>query len=114
MIDGVMFLYLIKISVCLVESEGLLEFHITNSYLLFVYFSFLLTSFVLWCFRVMTVSFHKFGDLFFPGTGDVKVGVLSTFYLNLFVPLFEFLNPSCTFRQNLLQVYFDLCSSDIC
>ncbi|KAH9660078.1 Histone deacetylase [Citrus sinensis] len=22
--------------------------------------------------RVMTVSFHKFGDLFFPGTGDVK------------------------------------------
>jgi acetoin utilization deacetylase AcuC-like enzyme len=23
--------------------------------------------------RVMTVSFHKFGD-FFPGTGDVKVG----------------------------------------
>ena len=24
--------------------------------------------------RVMTVSFHKFGD-FFPGTGDLKVGV---------------------------------------
>lgn len=23
--------------------------------------------------RVMTVSFHKYGDLFFPGTGDVKV-----------------------------------------
>ena len=22
--------------------------------------------------RVMTVSFHKYGDLFFPGTGDVK------------------------------------------
>ncbi|KAF8009462.1 hypothetical protein BT93_J0452 [Corymbia citriodora subsp. variegata] len=22
--------------------------------------------------RVMTVSFHKFGDMFFPGTGDVK------------------------------------------
>jgi acetoin utilization deacetylase AcuC-like enzyme len=21
----------------------------------------------------MTVSFHKFGDKFFPGTGDVKV-----------------------------------------
>lgn len=21
----------------------------------------------------MTVSFHKFGDYFFPGTGDVKV-----------------------------------------
>lgn len=23
--------------------------------------------------RVMTVSFHKYGDMFFPGTGDVKV-----------------------------------------
>lgn len=22
--------------------------------------------------RVMTVSFHKYGDYFFPGTGDVK------------------------------------------
>lgn len=22
--------------------------------------------------RVMTVSFHKYGDFFFPGTGDVK------------------------------------------
>lgn len=21
----------------------------------------------------MTVSFHKYGDMFFPGTGDVKV-----------------------------------------
>ena len=25
------------------------------------------------CDRVMTVSFHKHGDMFFPGTGDVKV-----------------------------------------
>lgn len=25
----------------------------------------------------MTVSFHKFGDFFFPGTGDVKVRRLS-------------------------------------
>jgi acetoin utilization deacetylase AcuC-like enzyme len=22
--------------------------------------------------RVLTVSFHKFGDFFFPGTGDLK------------------------------------------
>lgn len=29
--------------------------------------------------RVMTVSFHKYGDLFFPGSGDVKVGSLVTF-----------------------------------
>lgn len=27
--------------------------------------------------RVMTVSFHKFGDYFFPGTGDVKVRYLT-------------------------------------
>jgi len=27
--------------------------------------------------RVMTVSFHKFGDYFFPGTGDVKVRCLT-------------------------------------
>ncbi|GFZ12667.1 histone deacetylase 9 [Actinidia rufa] len=27
--------------------------------------------------RVMTVSFHKYGDLFFPGTGDVKRYTLS-------------------------------------
>lgn len=26
--------------------------------------------------RVMTVSFHKFGE-YFPGTGDLRVGVLS-------------------------------------
>jgi hypothetical protein len=25
--------------------------------------------------RVMTVSFHKYGELFFPGTGDVKVRI---------------------------------------
>lgn len=29
--------------------------------------------------RVMTVSFHKFGDLFFPGTGDVKVFFMLSF-----------------------------------
>ena len=28
--------------------------------------------------RVMTVSFHKYGDYFFPGTGDVKVGAALT------------------------------------
>ena len=29
----------------------------------------------------MTVSFHKFGDLFFPGTGDVKVTFHTLVYL---------------------------------
>lgn len=38
--------------------------------------------------RVMTVSFHKFGDLFFPGTGDVKdVGSNEGKYYAINVPL---------------------------
>mmetsp|Transcript_46150 Transcript_46150/g.147659 ORF Transcript_46150/g.147659 Transcript_46150/m.147659 type:complete len:429 (+) Transcript_46150:39-1325(+) len=38
--------------------------------------------------RVMTVSFHKYGDFFFPGTGDVKdVGEKSGKYYSLNVPL---------------------------
>ena len=38
--------------------------------------------------RVMTVSFHKFGDYFFPGTGDVKdVGERRGKYCSLNVPL---------------------------
>ena len=38
--------------------------------------------------RVMTVSFHKYGDYFFPGTGDVKdVGVKNGKYYSVNVPL---------------------------
>jgi len=38
--------------------------------------------------RVMTVSFHKYGDYFFPGTGDVKdIGERSGKYCALNVPL---------------------------
>jgi len=38
--------------------------------------------------RVMTVSFHKFGDYFFPGTGDVKdVGEREGKYYAINVPL---------------------------
>lgn len=38
--------------------------------------------------RVMTVSFHKYGEGFFPGTGDtVEVGKLSGKYYSLNVPL---------------------------
>ena len=40
--------------------------------------------------RVMTVSFHKFGDLFFPGTGDVKVTFLN-FLISLLVLTMEML-----------------------
>ena len=39
--------------------------------------------------RVMTVSFHKFGD-FFPGTGDIQdVGVKNGKYYSVNVPLQE-------------------------
>jgi len=39
--------------------------------------------------RVMTVSFHKFGD-FFPGTGDIRdVGVKNGKYYSVNVPLQE-------------------------
>lgn len=40
------------------------------------------------CDRVMTVSFHKYGDMFFPGTGDVKVDfctILSVFRFKKFL-----------------------------
>lgn len=36
----------------------------------------------------MTVSFHKYGDYFFPGTGDLKdVGESNGRYYSLNVPL---------------------------
>lgn len=38
--------------------------------------------------RVMTVSFHKFGDNFFPGTGDIsEVGARQGKYYSVNVPL---------------------------
>ncbi|KAJ3675084.1 hypothetical protein LUZ60_004126 [Juncus effusus] len=38
--------------------------------------------------RVMTVSFHKFGDMFFPGTGDIKdIGGKEGKYYAINVPL---------------------------
>lgn len=38
--------------------------------------------------RVMTVSFHKFGNYFFPGTGDMyEVGIEKGKYYSLNVPL---------------------------
>lgn len=36
----------------------------------------------------MTVSFHKFGDLFFPGTGDVKV-LINVFLCFLYLYLLD-------------------------
>mmetsp|Transcript_30602 Transcript_30602/g.74450 ORF Transcript_30602/g.74450 Transcript_30602/m.74450 type:complete len:427 (-) Transcript_30602:255-1535(-) len=43
--------------------------------------------------RVMTVSFHKYGDYFFPGTGDTKdIGVKSGRYYSVNVPLRDGIN----------------------
>ena len=42
---------------------------------------------------VMTVSFHKYGDYFFPGTGDSKdVGVKGGKYFSVNVPLRDGIN----------------------
>ncbi|XP_049931525.1 histone deacetylase 9 isoform X5 [Nymphaea colorata] len=45
--------------------------------------------------RVMTVSFHKYGDLFFPGTGDVKdIGEREGTYYAINVPLKDGIDDS--------------------
>ncbi|KAF9596994.1 hypothetical protein IFM89_014708 [Coptis chinensis] len=45
--------------------------------------------------RVMTVSFHKFGDKFFPGTGDVKeTGEREGKYYSINVPLKDGIDDS--------------------
>ncbi|KAF5205100.1 Histone deacetylase [Thalictrum thalictroides] len=45
--------------------------------------------------RVMTVSFHKYGDLFFPGTGDVKaIGEREGKYYAVNVPLKDGIDDS--------------------
>merc|ERR1719310_918290 len=62
--------------------------------------------------RVMTVSFHKYGDYFFPGTGDVKdVGVKGGKYYSLNVPLKDGINDESYQRifipimQKVMEVY---------
>mmetsp|Transcript_28279 Transcript_28279/g.66114 ORF Transcript_28279/g.66114 Transcript_28279/m.66114 type:complete len:428 (-) Transcript_28279:266-1549(-) len=62
--------------------------------------------------RVMTVSFHKYGDYFFPGTGDVKnVGVKSGKYYSVNVPLRDGINDESYGRifvpvmQRVMEVY---------
>ncbi|KAG8387524.1 hypothetical protein BUALT_Bualt02G0030000 [Buddleja alternifolia] len=49
--------------------------------------------------RVMTVSFHKYGDMFFPGTGDVKdVGEREGKNYAINVPLRNGIDDSCFLR----------------
>jgi len=42
----------------------------------------------------MTVSFHKYGDQFFPGTGDAKV--------IFFIPFVSLVVPISLFYHNLI------------
>ncbi|OEL19738.1 Histone deacetylase 9 [Dichanthelium oligosanthes] len=45
--------------------------------------------------RVMTVSFHKYGDLFFPGTGDIKdIGEREGKYYSINIPLKDGIDDS--------------------
>ncbi|KAG0597225.1 hypothetical protein M758_UG322300 [Ceratodon purpureus] len=62
--------------------------------------------------RVMTVSFHKFGDYFFPGTGDVKdVGEREGKYYAINVPLKDGIDDANFVRmfrvviQKVMEVY---------
>lgn len=53
----------------------------------------------------MTVSFHKYGDLFFPGTGDVKV--LPPLLLHIFFLFLRKIYISFSWSM-LLNKYFTL------
>ena len=54
--------------------------------------------------RVMTVSFHKYGDYFFPGTGDAKdVGVKGGKYFSVNVPLRDGINDE-TYQRIFIPV----------
>lgn len=54
--------------------------------------------------RVMTVSFHKYGDMFFPGTGDAKV-IFFILFVFTFSKLsdFNFANDSVAIITLMLQ-----------
>lgn len=59
--------------------------------------------------RVMTVSFHKYGNCFFPGTGDMyEIGAESGRYYSVNVPLKEGIDD-----QSYVQVNVDLISMQI-
>jgi len=62
--------------------------------------------------RVMTVSFHKFGDLFFPGTGDIgDIGLNDGKYYSVNVPLHDgmddhnFVDIFNTTMQKVMEMY---------
>ncbi|GBG80875.1 hypothetical protein CBR_g31431 [Chara braunii] len=62
--------------------------------------------------RVMTVSFHKYGDAFFPGTGDVKdIGEKEGKYYAVNVPFKDGVDDGCFLRmfkpimQKVMEIY---------
>ena len=62
--------------------------------------------------RVMTVSFHKYGEYFFPGTGDLKdVGIKAGKYYSINVPLRDGITDEAYARifvpvmQKVMEVY---------
>lgn len=66
--------------------------------------------------RVMTVSFHKYGNYFFPGTGDMyEIGAESGRYYSVNVPLKEGIDDLSYFQvfkpviQNVIQFYQPTC-----
>lgn len=66
--------------------------------------------------RVMTVSFHKYGNYFFPGTGDMyEQGAESGRYYSVNVPLKEGIDDQSYFHifkpviQNVIQFYQPTC-----
>ncbi|XP_013403048.1 histone deacetylase 3 [Lingula anatina] len=66
--------------------------------------------------RVMTLSFHKYGNFFFPGTGDMfEIGAESGRYYSVNVPLKEgiddqtYMNIFKPVVQNVMQFYQPTC-----
>lgn len=66
--------------------------------------------------RVMTVSFHKYGNYFFPGTGDMyEIGAESGRYYSVNVPLKEGIDDQSYLQvfkpvvQNVIQYYQPTC-----
>lgn len=66
--------------------------------------------------RVMTVSFHKYGNYFFPGTGDMyEIGAESGRYYSVNVPLKEGIDDQSYFQtfkpviQSVMEFYQPTC-----
>lgn len=67
-------------------------------------------------YRVMTVSFHKYGDLFFPGTGDAKV-IVFILFVSLVVPSvcsIRLSQPYYYININILNLDFTVAHVVIC